>query len=272
LFISQSKYARDLVKKFDLETANIAKTPMSTTAKIARDGEGKAVDQTYYRSMIGSLLYLTASRPDIAYSVGVCARYQAEPKESHVEAAKRIIRYVKGTISMGLWYPFETSADLAGYCRITGYSDADWAGCVEDRKSTSGGCFYFGNCLIAWHCKKQTCISLSTGEAEYVAAGSGCTQMLWLKYMLADYGISQGTMTLFCDNTSTINISKNPVQHSRTKHIDIRHHFIRELVEDKVVALEYIDTQHQKADILTKPLDSLRYYFLRAAIGMLSYS
>ncbi|XP_059599385.1 retrovirus-related Pol polyprotein from transposon RE1 [Vitis vinifera] len=249
IFLSQSKYARELVKKFGLESTKHFRTPMPTNLKLSKDESGKGVEETLYRSMIGSLLYLTASRPDIAFSVGVCARYQACPKESHLIALKRIIRYIAGTLELGLWYPFDTHSDVA--C----YTDADWAGNVDDRKSTSGGCFYIGNCLVAWMSKKQNSVSLSTAEAEYIAAGSCCSQLLWIKQMLRDYGIDQGTMVLFCDNTSAINISKNPVLHSRTKHIDIRHHFIRDLVEDKVVSLEYVPTEGQIADILTKPLD-----------------
>ncbi|CAM8877595.1 unnamed protein product [Rhodiola kirilowii] len=179
--------------------------------------------------MIGSLLYLTASRPDIAYPVGVCARYQADPKESHLLQVKRIIKYVCGTVEFGIWYTKDTNSHLVGYC------DADWAGNAEDRKSTSGGCFFLGNNLVSWFSKKQNSISLSTAEAEYIAAGSSCTQLLWMKEMLSEYGVTQKEMTLYCDNMSAISISKNPVQHSRTKHIDIRHHFIRELVEQKVV-------------------------------------
>ncbi|KAF7134605.1 hypothetical protein RHSIM_Rhsim08G0179800 [Rhododendron simsii] len=159
---------------------------MGSTVKIAKDIEGASVDSMLYRRMIGSLLYLTASRPDISFSVGVCAHYQSDPKESHLIAVKRIIRYVKGTSMLGLWYPKGTNVDLAAF------SDADWAGSADDRKSTSGGCFYLGNCLVAWHSKKQNCISLSTAEVEYIATGSCCTQLLWMKQMLQDYGLSQG--------------------------------------------------------------------------------
>ncbi|BBG99674.1 transposable element gene [Prunus dulcis] len=145
---------------------------MSTNAKIHRDLHGKSVNQTLYRSMIGSLPYLTAIRPDISYHVGVCARFQSDPKESHLFAVKRIIKYVSGTIDFGLWYTYDTSVNLVGY------SDADWAGCNDDRKSISGGVIYVGNNLVAWHSKKQNSVSLSTTEAEYVAAGSCCTQLL----------------------------------------------------------------------------------------------
>ncbi|KAM5549490.1 putative mitochondrial protein, partial [Rosa sericea] len=185
IFLSQTKYAENLIKKFGLESKKVVNNPMSTTTKLSEDPNGKSIDSTLYRSMIGSLLYLTASRPDISYSVGVCARFQANPKESHLEAVKRIIRYISGTVNCGIFYTFDTNVE------IVGYSDADWGGNLKDRKSTSGGCFFIGNNLVAWHNKKQNCISLSTAEAEYVAAGSCCTQMLWMKQMLKDYGISQ---------------------------------------------------------------------------------
>ncbi|KAK0591893.1 hypothetical protein LWI29_009888 [Acer saccharum] len=262
IFITQAKYAKNLVKKFGLEKAKRCDTPMSTTLKLSKDASGKSVEQTLYRGMIGSLLYLTASRPDISFSVGVCARYQADPKESHLSSVKRIIRYVNGTSNYGIWYSFDTNASLVGF------SDADWAGNCDDRKSTSGGCFFLGNNLVSWFCKKQNSISLSTAEAEYIAAGSGCTQLLWMKQMLVDYGFNQGTLTLFCDNMSAINIFKNPVQHSRTKHIDIRHHFIRELVENKCIVLEHVGTNDQLADLFTKPLDATRFKTLSRSIGI----
>jgi hypothetical protein len=190
IFISQSKYARDLVKRFGLDGKIRARTPMSTSVKISCDLVGKSVDPSLYRSMIGSLLYLTASRPDIAFSVGVCARFQANPKESHLTVVQRIIRYVNDTLSYGIWYSRETNLVVAGY------SDADWAGNADDRKSTSGGCFYVGNNLVAWMSKKQASISLSTAEAEYIAAGSCCTQLLWMKTLLGGYGFSQDTMII----------------------------------------------------------------------------
>jgi hypothetical protein len=194
--------------------------------------------------------------------VGVCARFQANPKESHLTPVKRIIRYVNDTFPYGIWYSRETNLV------VTGYSDVDWAGNADDRKSTSGGCFYVRNNLVAWMSKKQASISLSTTEAEYIAAGSCCTQLLWMKTLLGDYGFSQDTMIINCDNTSAINISKNPVQHSRTKRINIRHHFLHDLVESEIVSLSFIPTDNQLANILTKPLDGSRFEFLRKAIGV----
>jgi hypothetical protein len=207
-----------------------------------------------------------ASRPDIAFSVGVCARFQPNPKESHLTTVKRIIRYVNDTFLYGIWYSRETNLV------VVGYSDADWARNADDRKSTSEGCFYVGNNLVAWMSKKQASISLSTAEAEYIAAGSCCTQLLWMKTLLGDYRFSQDTMIINYDNTSAINISKNPVHYSRTKHIDIRHHFLRDLVESEVVSLSFIPTDNQLADILNKPLDGSRFESLVKAIGVCAMS
>ena len=203
--------------------------------------------------MIRSLLYLTTSQPDLCYSVGVCARFQANPKKSHLATPKRIIKYVSGAIDFGIWYSFDTNPSLVGFC------DVDWAGNAEDRKSTPGACFLLVKNLVSWFSKKQNSISLSTVEAEYIAAGSSCTQLIWMKKMLEDYGVTQGVLTLYCDNTSSINVSKNPVQHSHTKHIDIRHHFFRELVERKIISLEHIVTEKQLADNFTKGLDHKRF-------------
>ena len=172
IFIPQAKYAKNLVKKFGLENAKHCDTPMSTTLKLSKDASGKDVQQSLCRGMIGSLLYLTANRPDISFSVGVCARYQANPKESHLVAIKRIIHFVNGTSNHRIWYSFNTNPSLVRF------SDTNWVGNCDDRKSTSGGCFFLGNNLVSWFCKKQNSISLSTAEAEYIATGSACTQLM----------------------------------------------------------------------------------------------
>ncbi|XP_026397145.1 uncharacterized protein LOC113291877 [Papaver somniferum] len=166
ILLSPEKYARNLVEKFELNQATPMATPMPTTRKLQSNPGEKSVDQKLYRSMIGSLLYLTATRPDIAFSVGCCVRFQADPKESHLKAVKRIIRYVIGTVDYGLSYSMDTNNSLVAY------SDADWERCVEDRKNTSGGCLYVGQNLVAWHSKKQSSQSLSTCEAENIAAST----------------------------------------------------------------------------------------------------
>ncbi|XP_065627490.1 secreted RxLR effector protein 161-like [Quercus suber] len=237
---------------------------MSPNVKLIVDLLGKSVDSSPYRSMIGSLLYLTASRLNISYNVGVCARYQANLKESHMIALKRIIKYVKTIANFGVWYSKNTNDVLVGYFDVNCARNAD------DRESTSRDCFYVGNNLVSWMGKKQNSISISTTEAEYIAAGSCCTQLLWMQKLLLAYGIRQEHLTIYCDNTNAINISKNPIQYSRTKHIEIRHHFIREFVEDGTLTLEFIHTDDQKADLFTKPLDSKQFEFYRQNIGVIS--
>ena len=220
IFISHKKYAKNLVKRFGLDSKKHTSSLMSSSAKLSHDAAGVEVDPTLYRSMIGSLLYLTASRPNIAFNVGICAKFQATPKESHLTAIKQIIRYINGISDYGIWYLRDSNECLVGY------SDADWAECINDRKSTSSGCFYLGNNLVSWMSKKQNLVSLSMAEAEYIAMASCCAQLLWMKNLLHEYGITQDTMCVFCDNTSAINLSKILVQHSKSKHIEIRYHFI----------------------------------------------
>src|ERR1044072_6596844 len=156
---------------------------MGSKTHMAKDEAGKPLDITKYRGMIGSLVYLTASSPDIMFSVCLCATYQSCTKESHLVAVKRILKYLKGTTNVGLWYPKNTMCDLVGYL------DSDFAGCKTERKSTSGTCQILGNALVSWSCKKQACVALSTAEAEYIAAGSCCAQILYLKQQLSDYGL-----------------------------------------------------------------------------------
>ena len=219
------------------------------------------VDPILYWSIIGSLLYLIASRPNITFSVGVYAQFQLAPKGSHLTAIKQIIRYINGTSDYGIWYSRDSNECLAGY------SNADWTECVDNRKSTSSGCFYLGNNLMSWMSEKQNLVSLSTTEVEYIAVGSCYAQLLWMKKLLHDYGITQDTICVFCDNTSVINLLKNPVQHLKSKHIKIWYHFIRELVE-KIVCLEFINTDNQKVNIFTKPLDGPQFESLRKTISV----
>lgn len=184
IFVYQAKYIKEMLKKFGMENAKAIGTPMSTSTKLDKDDQGISVDQKLYRSMIGSLLYLTASRPDIMFSVCLCARFQSNPKESHVLAVKRIFKYLIGTQDVGLWYPNGDNFELIGY------SDADFAGCKVDRKSTSGTCQLLGNKLVSWFSKKQNSIALSTAEAEYIAASSCCAQVFWIRQELKGFGIN----------------------------------------------------------------------------------
>ena len=181
--------------------------------------------------MIGSLLYVTTSRPDVMQAVGQVARFQATPKETHIIAVKRIFRYLKGTIDFGLWYPKGSELTLIAY------SNADWAGCVDDRRNTSGTTFFLGICLVSWSSKKQSSVSLSTDEADYIAATTSCTQILWMKQTLQEIHMTcDEPIPIICDNTSAISISKNPVIHCKTKHIPIKFHFLWELVTVKNIS------------------------------------
>ena len=194
----------------------------------------------------------------------MCARFQTNPKECHLVAVKRILRYLVHTPNLGLWYPKGSTFDLLGY------SDSDYAGCKVDRKSTTGTCQFLGRSLVSWSSKKQNSIALSTAEAEYVAAGAYCAQLLWMRQTLSDFGFEYKKIPLLCDNKSAIKLANNPVQHSRTKHIDIRHHFLREHEAKRYIALSHVSTGKQLADIFTKPLDEQRFCFLRSELNILN--
>jgi hypothetical protein len=225
------------------------KTPMGTKGHLDLDTGGKSVDQKVYRSMIGSLLYLCASQSNIMLSVCMCATFQANPKKVHLRVVKRIMIYLVYTPKFGLWYPKESTFDLIGY------SNADYARCKIDRKSTSGTCQFLGRSLVSWVSKKQNSVALSTTEAEYIAVGHCCVQLLWMRQTLRDYGYKLSKVPLLCDNENAIHMANNPVEHSRTKHIDIRYHFLRDHQQKGGIEIAYVNTHNQLADIFTKPLD-----------------
>ncbi|GJW20717.1 retrovirus-related pol polyprotein from transposon TNT 1-94 [Tanacetum coccineum] len=214
IFFNQSKYIKEMLKKFRLEDSKPMKTPMSTETKLTKDEEGESVDNTKYRGMIDSLLYLTASRPDIMFSVCLCARFQKDPKTSHLEAVKRIFQYIKVTTHLGLWYPKGPGIETI----------------------------------------KQTALAISTTEAEHVSAGKACQQALWMKQALVDYGIRLDDIPIMYDNKGAIDVSKTPVQHSHTKHIEIRHHLLRDNVQKGNISIEKVSSEDNIAEILTKPL------------------
>ncbi|GKE64940.1 putative ribonuclease H-like domain-containing protein, partial [Tanacetum coccineum] len=264
IFISQDKYVAEILKKFDFMSVKTASTPTETQKPLTKDEEVADVDVHLYRSMIGSLMYLTASRPDIMFAVCACSRFQVTPKTSHLHAIKRIFRYLKGKPKLGLWYPRVSSFDLEAY------SDSDYAGANLDRKSTTGGCQFLGRRLISWQCKKQTIVATSTIEAEYVVAANFCGQVLWIQNQMLDYRFNFMNTKIYIDNESTICIVKNPVFHCKTKHIAIRHHFIRDAYEKKLIQVLKIHTDDNVADLLTKAFDVSRFNFLIVNIGMLN--
>jgi hypothetical protein len=258
-FISQTKYIQDILKKFGMKDGKTIKTPMGTNGHLDLDMRGKSVDQKVYRSMIGSLLYLCASRLDIILSVCMCARFQADPKEAHLRAVKRIMRYLVYTPKFGLWYPKGSTFDLIGY------SDADWEWCKIDRKTTFGTCQFLGRSLVSWASKKEN----STAEAEYITVGHCCAQLHWMRQTLSDYGYKLSEVPLLCDNESAIHMADNPIEHSRTKDIDIRYHFLRDHQQMGDIKIAYVNTKNQLVDIFTKPLDEKTFSKLRNELNIL---
>ncbi|WVZ51601.1 hypothetical protein U9M48_002730 [Paspalum notatum var. saurae] len=254
-FVHQAKYTRDILKKFEMGDSEPMTTPMSTNTALDADEDGEVVDQKEFRGMISSLLYLTATRPNIQFA--------ASPRTSHRQAVKRIFRYLKFTPELGLWYSSGSSLSLRGF------SDADHAGCRIDRKSTSGTCQLLGTSLVSWSSRKQVSVSLSTTEAEYIAAASCCSQLLWMKATFSDFGLRFGKISLLVDSTSAISVAKNPVLHSRTKHIDARFHFLRDHYEKGDIDLVHVASENQLADIFTKPLEFGAFVHLRGELGVL---
>ncbi|GJU63483.1 retrovirus-related pol polyprotein from transposon TNT 1-94 [Tanacetum coccineum] len=259
---SKAKYAQEMLKKHGMTSCDRVGTPMATKPLDA-NLSGTPVDQTKYRSMVGALMYLTASRPDIAHATCYCARYQARPTKKHLREVKRIFRYLMITINMGLWYPKDTSFNL------TAFLDSDHAGCLDTCKSTSGGIqFLGGDKLVSWSSNTQDCTSMSSAEAEYMSLSACYAQVLWLRTQLTDYRFHFDKIAMYCDSKATIAISCNPVQHFHTKHIDVRYHFIKEHVEKGIVELFIVRTEYQLADMFTKALPEDRFKYRIRRLGM----
>ena len=240
-----------------------AATPIATETKLSRNDEGSGVDPTQFKRLVGSLMYLTATRPDILYAVSLISRFMEAPKASHWQVGKRILRYIAGTAEYGILYSSNSEFKLIGF------ADSDFAGSQDDRNSTSGYVFNLGSGAIAWSSKKQQIVTLSSAEAEYVAATSAACQSVWMRRILSDLQHAQNQPTeIFCDNKSAIALSKNHVFHKRSKHIDTRFHFIRELVNGKQICLEFCKSNEQLADVFTKPLAKDVFEFHRQNLGV----
>ena len=232
-----------------MEDSSSISTPMVVGCKLRKDDLSPDVDQRTYCSMMGSLLYITTSCPHIMKVVGMVGRFQFAPKQSHLVSVKRIFKYLKGTMTYGIWYPRNKNTQL------TAYSYVDWENFLDEGKSTSGGTFFLGDSLVAWLSKKQGSIYLSTIEAEYIAATTNCTQILWMIHTLEDLEVKYvDPIPLHCDNTSAISMSKNLVLHSKTKHMPIKYNLLREKVANRVVLLDFIPYSEYTADIFTKTL------------------
>eukprot|EP00253_Pinus_taeda_P022312 PITA_22312 len=234
IFLSQSKYAKNLVDRFRMQDCKPATTPMEPGLKLSAHSSSLPVDETLFRQLVGSLIYLTATRPDISFAVNYISRFISDPI-------------------------------------LSGYTDSDWAGSIDDRKSASGYVFSLGSGAVTWTSKTQQAVSLSSTEAEYQGVVKASCEAVWLRRMLADMHASQTCPTsLFCDNQGVLKLAKNPVFHERTKHVETHCHYIRQLVEDGSVQLRYVPTTEQPADIFTKPLGPNKFVKFRGSIGVVN--
>lgn len=265
IHVSQSKYALEILRRFEMEDCNAVCNPIVPGNKLDLDEGGERIDETLYKQVIGSLMYITTTRPDLQFVVSLMSRFMAKPTELHLQAAKRVLRYLKGTMDFGIWYK------RGGPGEVLVYTDSDFTGDVDGRKSTSGYAFLLDGGAVAWSSKKQPIVTLSTTEAEYVAASACACQDVWFRRILKEMGYEVETSTtILCDNTSAIKLSRNHVFHGKCKHIDVRFHFLRELVNNGVIELKHCGTHEQAADILTKPLKREAFENMRNRLGVCS--
>lgn len=263
IVLNQRKYVLDLLIEFGYLGSKPVKTPMNCNEKLQRQGFDDFVDATHYRKLVGKLLYLTFFGPDISFAAHVLSQYMDKPLKSHLQDAPRILRYLKQTPGQGLFFP--ANSDM----KLVAYSDNDWASCVNTRRSISGFCIQLGGALISWKSKKQTVVARSSTEAEYRAMASCSCEIIWLVALLKDFGVTQpGAVVMHYDNQSAISLSKNPVYHERTKHVEIDCHFIREKVLDGVIELRYVHTSLQLADLFTKALSKSVFYSLLSKMSI----
>ena len=255
IFLSQTAYVQKVLQHASLGQCNSVITPLESRVKFLSEEGKSTVNSTTYRSLIGSLRYVTHTRPDILFAVGILSRHMENPNQEHYSGVKRVLRYLKGTEKFGLFY---RKGDFKG--ELIGYSDSDFAGDSNDRKSTSGHIFFFGGMAVSWSSQKQSIVALSSCEAEYIAATSATCQAVWLSRLLGELMKDEAMKAkLLVDNQSAITLSKNPVHHNRTKHIDTRYHFVRQCVEEKKIEVEFIRSEDQLADIFTKALGKAKF-------------
>ncbi|CAN6686987.1 unnamed protein product [Malus baccata var. baccata] len=260
LFLHQSKYALDLLKKSDMIGVKHCSTPVGS-AKLDHSGSPIS-DPSFYRSTVGALQYLTWTRPDLAFAVNQVCQHMHSPRTVHLQAVKQILRYLKGTLHFGLWL-------TKGLQYLTAWSDADWAGCPVDRRSTSGYCVFLGLNLISWSAKKQCTVARSSTEAEYRSLAHTAAELNWVCQVLQDLSFPLlKTPAIFCDNKSAIALAFNPVFHARTKHVEIDYHYIREKVLCGKVSVHHVASLFQIADIVTKSLPSDRFAELASKLSV----
>lgn len=265
--IHQEQYINELVNKFNMADCNGVNIPMDPGLTLVKHQSEDEIIDVPYASLIGSLLYLSnCTRPDVTYAVNRLSSFNANPTEIHWKAAKRVLRYLKQTKTKGLFYSKNNLNELHGFC------DSDWANNLIDRRSTTGYLFMLNGNVISWNSKRQTTVAASTAEAEYMALFEGTKEMIWLLKLLGHLNENTDSNNLACDNQSAIAIAKNPVHHQRTKHIDIKYHFIREKVNLGLFKLYYLPSKEMLADILTKPLPLPAYSYIADKLNLRPFS
>jgi len=261
LFLSQRQYALDLLQRAGMAECHSTSTPVDTRAKLSATEGPPVADPSEYRSLAGALQYLTLTRPDLAYAVQQVCLFMHDPREPHLALIKRILRYVKGSLSAGL------HIGNGPVDKLVAYSDADWAGCPDSRRSTSGFCVFLGDSLVSWSSKRQTTVSRSSAEAEYRAVAHVVAECCWLRQLLQELHVPLKVATVvYCDNVSAVYMTANPVHHRRTKHIEIDIHFVREKVALGEVRVLHVPSQYQFADIMTKGLPVQLFQDFRSSL------
>ncbi|GJZ63603.1 ribonuclease H-like domain-containing protein [Tanacetum coccineum] len=264
MFLSQQKYATEVLERAGMLTCNPCRTPVDTDSKLAAAGDPVS-DPTLYRRLAGALQYLTFTRPDISYAVQQVCLFMHDPREPHFSALKRILRYVRGILTYGLQLYSSTTSSLVAY------SDADWTGFPTTRRSTSGYCAFLGNNLLAWSSKRQFTLFRSSAEAEYRGVANALAETCWLRNLLCELHIPLSTATIvYCDNVSAVYLSSNPVQHQRTKHIEIDIHYVRDLVTTGHIRVLHVLSRYQYADIFTKCLPTALFDEFRDSLSVRS--
>lgn len=263
LFLTQHHYVRDLLQHANMADSKPVSTPMATSFSSTAVSDSSTCDSTLFRSIVGSLHYLAITRPDVAFPVNKLAQHMQAPTASHMQALKRILRYLKSTISHGLHLTKSSNQTLTAFC------DADWGGDTQDRKSTGAYLIYFGPNAVSWSCKKQPTVARSSTEAEYRTIATTTAELLWLQQLLQELGVPTTAPTIYSDNIGATYLCANPVFHFRMKHLAIDYHFVRDLVAENKLTVSHVPTSHQLADLLTKPLSASRHKFLKDKIGVI---